>query len=341
MEQQPELKRVMGPGLLLLFIVGDILGTGVYALTGDVAAEVGGAAWLPFLIAFVVATSPRSAISNSSPSIRRRPARRFTRTRHSASTSSLSWWRSSSCAPASPRRQRLPGFSRRTSSKAWTSMGQSRNRAAGVAVHGRARRGQPPRGRRERQAQRRPDHRRDHRSGGGDHGRILGLHRAVPTSTSPGSSPSTAKDKKHFPGHHHSHVAGVLRDGRLRGLGEHGRGDQGPGANLPEDAVDWSVDRRRRLHPGVDRGGGTGPGRPAGGKRYPARRGGQGRGARSADRGHPAVHHDVRGVEHRADQHADGQPADLRHGPPARAAAGVGPCTPPAVRRGWRSSSPR
>ncbi|MDX1890054.1 APC family permease [Mycolicibacterium sp. 050158] len=54
-EEQPELKRVMGPGLLLLFIIGDILGTGVYALTGDVAAEVGGAAWLPFLVAFLIA----------------------------------------------------------------------------------------------------------------------------------------------------------------------------------------------------------------------------------------------------------------------------------------------
>ncbi len=50
------LKRVMGRKLLLLFIVGDILGTGVYALTGQVAGEVGGAAWAPFLIAFVVAT---------------------------------------------------------------------------------------------------------------------------------------------------------------------------------------------------------------------------------------------------------------------------------------------
>lgn len=50
-----ELKRVMGPGLLLLFIVGDVLGTGVYALTGQVAAEVGGAAWLPFACAFAVA----------------------------------------------------------------------------------------------------------------------------------------------------------------------------------------------------------------------------------------------------------------------------------------------
>src|SRR6476646_2209636 len=46
----------MGPKLLLLFIIGDILGTGVYALTGQVAAEVGGAAWAPFLVAFIVAT---------------------------------------------------------------------------------------------------------------------------------------------------------------------------------------------------------------------------------------------------------------------------------------------
>ena len=53
---EPTLKRVLGPKLLLLFIVGDILGTGVYALTGQVAKEVGGAAWLPFLVAFVVAT---------------------------------------------------------------------------------------------------------------------------------------------------------------------------------------------------------------------------------------------------------------------------------------------
>jgi amino acid transporter len=53
---EPGLKRVMGRKLLLLFIVGDILGTGVYALTGQVAGEVGGAAWAPFLIAFLVAT---------------------------------------------------------------------------------------------------------------------------------------------------------------------------------------------------------------------------------------------------------------------------------------------
>jgi amino acid transporter len=54
-DAEPSLHRVMGPWLLLLFIVGDILGTGIYALTGQVANQVGGAVWLPFLVAFVVA----------------------------------------------------------------------------------------------------------------------------------------------------------------------------------------------------------------------------------------------------------------------------------------------
>jgi amino acid transporter len=36
-------------------VVGDILGTGIYALTGSVAKEIGGALWVPFLGAFVVA----------------------------------------------------------------------------------------------------------------------------------------------------------------------------------------------------------------------------------------------------------------------------------------------
>src|SRR5687767_10658720 len=52
---EPSLHRVMGPWLLLLFIVGDILGTGIYALTGQVAKSVGGVVWLPFLVAFAVA----------------------------------------------------------------------------------------------------------------------------------------------------------------------------------------------------------------------------------------------------------------------------------------------
>ena len=37
-------------------LVGDILGAGVYAVTGQMAGVVGGIVWLPFLVAFIVAT---------------------------------------------------------------------------------------------------------------------------------------------------------------------------------------------------------------------------------------------------------------------------------------------
>jgi basic amino acid/polyamine antiporter, APA family len=52
---EPSLRRVIGPWLLLLFIIGDVLGTGIYALTGQVAKQVGGVVWLPFVVAFLVA----------------------------------------------------------------------------------------------------------------------------------------------------------------------------------------------------------------------------------------------------------------------------------------------
>ncbi|MEU9708033.1 APC family permease [Streptomyces sp. NPDC047967] len=51
----PPLKRALGPKLLVLFVIGDILGTGIYATTGDVAGKIGGALWLPFTIGFAVA----------------------------------------------------------------------------------------------------------------------------------------------------------------------------------------------------------------------------------------------------------------------------------------------
>jgi basic amino acid/polyamine antiporter, APA family len=49
------LRRVIGPGVLTVFIVGDILGAGIYALVGEVGAEVGGALWTAFMVAFVLA----------------------------------------------------------------------------------------------------------------------------------------------------------------------------------------------------------------------------------------------------------------------------------------------
>src|SRR3712207_3750931 len=53
--QHPELRRTIGPWLLLFFIVGDIVGGGIYALVGEVGAEVGGAIWAAFLLALILA----------------------------------------------------------------------------------------------------------------------------------------------------------------------------------------------------------------------------------------------------------------------------------------------
>ena len=47
--------RAIGPKLLLFFIVGDILGGGIYALVGEVGGETGGAIWIAFTVALVMA----------------------------------------------------------------------------------------------------------------------------------------------------------------------------------------------------------------------------------------------------------------------------------------------
>jgi APA family basic amino acid/polyamine antiporter len=49
------LRRAITPGLLLFFIVGDILGGGIYARVGQVAGETGGAIWAAFAVALVAA----------------------------------------------------------------------------------------------------------------------------------------------------------------------------------------------------------------------------------------------------------------------------------------------
>ena len=58
---KPALKRVIGRGMLLCFVVGDILGAGIYALVGKVAGHVGGMLWLPFLLAFALASLTAAA----------------------------------------------------------------------------------------------------------------------------------------------------------------------------------------------------------------------------------------------------------------------------------------
>ncbi|HLL56792.1 MAG TPA: APC family permease [Rubrobacteraceae bacterium] len=54
-EESSSLSKAIGPRLLLLFIIGDMLGTGIYVRVGAVAGEVGGAVWVSFLVAFILA----------------------------------------------------------------------------------------------------------------------------------------------------------------------------------------------------------------------------------------------------------------------------------------------
>jgi amino acid transporter len=49
------LKRAVSGRLLYLFILGDVLGAGIYALVGEIAGEAGGALWVPMLVALLLA----------------------------------------------------------------------------------------------------------------------------------------------------------------------------------------------------------------------------------------------------------------------------------------------
>ncbi|MEV6780970.1 APC family permease [Streptomyces sp. NPDC051098] len=51
----PALRRVLTTPLLYFFILGDVLGAGVYVLVGQVAADTGGAVWVPLGVALVLA----------------------------------------------------------------------------------------------------------------------------------------------------------------------------------------------------------------------------------------------------------------------------------------------
>ncbi|WP_261674484.1 APC family permease [Streptomyces lusitanus] len=54
--QEPTaLKRALTTPLLYFFILGDVLGAGVYVLVGQVAADAGGAVWVPLVVALLLA----------------------------------------------------------------------------------------------------------------------------------------------------------------------------------------------------------------------------------------------------------------------------------------------
>ena len=53
--EHPDLRRAIGPWMLFFFVLGDIVGAGIYALVGEVGAVVGGAIWAAFLFSFILA----------------------------------------------------------------------------------------------------------------------------------------------------------------------------------------------------------------------------------------------------------------------------------------------
>jgi basic amino acid/polyamine antiporter, APA family len=49
------LKRAISRNMLLVLVVGDVLGAGIYALVGEVGGRDGGAIWSAFLLALALA----------------------------------------------------------------------------------------------------------------------------------------------------------------------------------------------------------------------------------------------------------------------------------------------
>ena len=54
-EAPTELRRAISGRMLLFFIIGDVLGAGIYALVGEVGGRIGGAIWAAFALALALA----------------------------------------------------------------------------------------------------------------------------------------------------------------------------------------------------------------------------------------------------------------------------------------------
>lgn len=54
-DREGPLRRAISRRMLLFFILGDVLGAGIYALVGEVAGEIGGAVWVAFTVGLVLA----------------------------------------------------------------------------------------------------------------------------------------------------------------------------------------------------------------------------------------------------------------------------------------------
>ena len=236
----------MGPWLLLLFIVGDILGTGIYALTGHVAKQVGGVVWLPFLVAFVVALlTAFSYLELVTKYPRAAGAALYTHKAFgihfvtfivafavmcsgitSASTASRAFAANFAHAFNLP----LAG------TIAITAIGLLF--MAAVAVD------QLPRRRREREGECRPHLRRAHGPLDHHHDRHVGDRARARRRVARHGIQDRGRRQRILAGDRGDH-AGLLRHGGVRGFRQHGGGMQGPVPPLPEGAARRTADHRR------------------------------------------------------------------------------------------------
>ncbi|OFT53586.1 hypothetical protein HMPREF3159_10905 [Brachybacterium sp. HMSC06H03] len=54
-DERPTLRRTVTTTGLFLFILGGVLGAGVYVLAGEIAGIAGGALWVPLVVALLAA----------------------------------------------------------------------------------------------------------------------------------------------------------------------------------------------------------------------------------------------------------------------------------------------
>ena len=338
---QPTLKRVMGPGLLLLFIVGDVLGTGIYALTGTVAAEVGGVVWLPFLIAFLVALiTAFSYLELVTKYPQAAGAALYTHkafgihfltflvafaVMSSGITSASTAARAFSANAAEVFGLDLGegigitliglGFMTVVALVNFRGVGESVKANVVLTCV---------------ELSRPADHHR--------HRRVGARHRRRATSPgSPSSTPATSRCSAA------SSPPPAWRSSRWSGSRTPStwpRRRKEPRRIFPKVLLLGPGHHRPDLRPGLDLGHRPRPRRPAERGRDPAAAGGRGR--RPGLPARPVRgHHDVRGRQHRPDQHAHGQPAGLRPRPGGRAAADARPgARPPPDAGRPRSCSP-
>jgi APA family basic amino acid/polyamine antiporter len=83
------LKRNISGRMLYLFILGDVLGAGIYALVGQIAGEVGGVTWVPMLVALGLALLTAASY-----------AELVTKYPKAGGSAACSWWSRSGCCSA-------------------------------------------------------------------------------------------------------------------------------------------------------------------------------------------------------------------------------------------------